>query len=175
MKTSAKCTACGNAENIDVFQTINVRNNPELKGKVKDGSLFLWQCPHCGQVNLAVFQTLYHDPDERLMILLLPEGSISEADRKMIEKKMESIAGQLIPNIFRMAYMSVANTVVLQMQDILEKDNSARMNLPSTIGTNWRWRMKEGEFTDEKIRMLRRLSDTYARNENRKFLNTENF
>lgn len=75
---------------------------------------------------------------------------------------------QLIPNIFRMAYMSVANTVVLQMQDILEKDNSARMNLPSTIGTNWRWRMKEGEFTDEKIRMLRRLSDTYARNENRK-------
>ena len=96
MKTPAKCTACGNAANIDIFQTINVRENPELKGKVKDGSLFLWQCPHCGQVNLAVFQTLYHDPDERLMILLLPEGSISEADRKMIEKKMESIAGQLV-------------------------------------------------------------------------------
>ncbi|MDD6429415.1 MAG: 4-alpha-glucanotransferase, partial [Lachnospiraceae bacterium] len=75
---------------------------------------------------------------------------------------------ELITNILRMAYMSVADTVVIQMQDILEKDNSARMNLPSTIGTNWRWRMKAGEFTQDKIRKLRKLSDTYARNENRK-------
>ena len=91
MKTPAKCTACGNADNIDVFQTINVRENPELKGKVKDGSLFLWQCPHCGQVNLAVFQTLYPDPDEKLMILLLPDGSIPDQDRKIIEKKYTAI------------------------------------------------------------------------------------
>ena len=74
----------------------------------------------------------------------------------------------LIQKIFRMAYMSIADTVILQMQDILEKDNSARMNLPSTIGTNWRWRMTKGEFDDEKQQELRKLADTYARNENRK-------
>ena len=88
MKSSVKCSACGNENLIDIYQTINVRENPELKDKVKDGSAFLWQCPHCGRVNLAVFQTLYHDPDERLMILLLPEGSIPDKDREFIEKKM---------------------------------------------------------------------------------------
>ncbi|MGN1232605.1 MAG: CpXC domain-containing protein [Candidatus Cryptobacteroides sp.] len=96
MKSSVKCSACGNENIIDIYQTINVRENPELKVKVKDGSVFLWQCPHCGQLNLAVFQTLYHDPDERLMILLLPEGSIPEADREIIEKKMAVIAEQLV-------------------------------------------------------------------------------
>ncbi|MGM9739983.1 MAG: CpXC domain-containing protein [Candidatus Cryptobacteroides sp.] len=96
MKSSVKCSSCGNENIIDIYQTINVRENPELKEKVKDGSAFLWQCPHCGQLNLAVFQTLYHDPDERLMILLLPDGSIPDADREIIEKKMAVIAEQLV-------------------------------------------------------------------------------
>ncbi|MGM9767914.1 MAG: CpXC domain-containing protein [Candidatus Cryptobacteroides sp.] len=96
MKSNAKCTSCGKENFIDVYHTINVRENPDLKDKVKDGSAFLWQCQHCGQVNLAAYQTLYHDPDERLMILLLPEGSIPDADREIIEKKMAVIAEQLV-------------------------------------------------------------------------------
>ena len=96
MKSNAKCTSCGKENFIDVYNTINVRENPEFKEKVKNGSAFLWQCPHCGQVNLAVFQTLYHDPDERLMILLLPEGCIPDSDREIIEKKMAEIAEQLV-------------------------------------------------------------------------------
>lgn len=65
--------------------------------------------------------------------------------------------------MIRIAYMSVANTVILQMQDILGKDNSARMNFPSTIGTNWKWRMKEGEFGKEICKKLRNLTDIYGR------------
>ena len=41
--------------------------------------------------------------------------------------------------------MSRANMCIYPMQDILELDNSARMNTPSTIGgRNWRWRMLSG-------------------------------
>ena len=61
-------------------------------------------------------------------------------------------------------YMSPADTVIVQMQDLLGKDNEARMNLPSTIGTNWRWRMKKGEFTDEIRDRLRELARVYGRN-----------
>ena len=60
--------------------------------------------------------------------------------------------------------MSPADTVIVQMQDLLGKDNEARMNLPSTIGTNWRWRMKKGEFTDEIRDRLRELARVYGRN-----------
>ena len=38
------------------------------------------------------------------------------------------------------------------------------MNLPSTIGTNWRWRMKKDEFTDEIRDRLRELTRVYGRN-----------
>ena len=54
----ASCTKCGAKDNITIYRSINVSENPELKDKVKDGSLFLWKCPSCGQVNLAKYETL---------------------------------------------------------------------------------------------------------------------
>jgi hypothetical protein len=51
-----------------VYDSINVREAPELKAQVLDGSLFVWECPYCGARNLVRCQTLYHDPDEKLMV-----------------------------------------------------------------------------------------------------------
>ncbi len=38
---------------------------------------------------------------------------------------------------------SVANLCIIPMQDYLGLDNSARMNQPSTLGKNWKWRLKK--------------------------------
>lgn len=78
---------------------------------------------------------------------------LGAADEQEIPEKMMQVL-----------YMSPADTVIVQMQDLLGKDNEARMNLPSTIGTNWRWRMKKGEFTDEIRDRLRELARVYGRN-----------
>ncbi len=64
---------------------------------------------------------------------------------------------EIVRQMIKTVYLSVADTVVIQMQDILEKDNSARMNLPSTLGMNWKWRMKQGEFDAGKIAQLKKL------------------
>ena len=45
-KVTAACPACGEKHGIEVWNRINVGENPELKAKVKDGSLFVWECPH---------------------------------------------------------------------------------------------------------------------------------
>lgn len=45
--------------------------------------------------------------------------------------------------IIRLAMTSIADTAIFQLQDILGLDNSARMNLPGTLGTNWLWRLTE--------------------------------
>lgn len=63
----------------------------------------------------------------------------------------------------RAAYASIAETVIFQMQDILELDDRARMNEPSTVGKNWRWRMRPGEFLEPDIKRLRRYCKTYNR------------
>lgn len=65
--------------------------------------------------------------------------------------------------LLRAAYQSVADAAIFQMQDILELDDTARMNTPSTIGGNWLWRLSPGQFTDELAQELRRLAELYGR------------
>lgn len=70
---------------------------------------------------------------------------------------------QIPDAVLKLAYQSIAKTAIFQMQDILKLDNRARMNLPSTVGTNWRWRMLAGQFTDAHCRKLYKLAQTYGR------------
>ena len=60
-------------------------------------------------------------------------------------------------------YASVANTVLFQAQDLLFLSNSARMNFPSTLGGNWRWRLLEGQLTPQLAAWLRELTEIYGR------------
>ena len=69
-----------------------------------------------------------------------------------------------VPNaIIRAAYASTADVAIMQMQDILGLDNSARMNLPSSVGQNWRWRLLPEQFTEEHVEFLKNLAEIYGR------------
>ena len=59
---------------------------------------------------------------------------------------------------------SKAALCVIPMQDYLGLDNHYRMNKPSTVGENWKWRLKKGELTDllkEEIRGMTPVSYTH--------------
>lgn len=77
-KAQMRCSHCGELHEITLHSSINAMQEPALKAFVKDGSLFVWECPHCGTANLARYACLYHDPQERLMIWLLPDGPVPE-------------------------------------------------------------------------------------------------
>lgn len=64
------CRACGTENTVTAYSSVNVKEQPELKGALLDGSAFMWTCPHCGTRNLIQCQTLYHDPEERIMVWL---------------------------------------------------------------------------------------------------------
>ena len=80
----APCNRCGERSEITVYKSMNVAENPELKEKLRDGSLFIWECPHCHQANLARYETLYHDPEKKIMIWLMPAGELPESQMKAI-------------------------------------------------------------------------------------------
>ena len=44
-------------------------------------------------------------------------------------------------DFIRLAMLSVSDLCVIPIQDYLGLDNRARINHPSTLGTNWRWRL----------------------------------
>lgn len=60
--------------------------------------------------------------------------------------------------VIRGAMTSVARTSIIQMQDLLCLDNSARMNLPNSLGENWKWRMREGAIDQGLIERFKKLT-----------------
>lgn len=69
-----------------------------------------------------------------------------------------------LPEAFmRGLYGSVANIAILQMQDILSLPNTARMNLPSTIDGNWKWRLEQDQFTEEIAKKMNYFAHIYGR------------
>lgn len=91
-------------------------------------------------------------------------GAKKKKELKYLMKYFNISKKKEIPQaMIRAAYGSIASTAIFQMQDILELDNRARMNLPSTVGTNWRWRMLPGQFTDIHIRRLKKYCNIYGR------------
>ena len=69
----------------------------------------------------------------------------------------------IVDQVFRSAYGSVANLVIFQVQDILKLDNSARMNFPSTLGDNWKWRLRSNQLNDSHINNLNYLVRIFGR------------
>ncbi len=65
--------------------------------------------------------------------------------------------------IIRMAMASNANTCILPVQDVLGLDNTARMNVPSTVGVNWRWRLDGALLTKEVQKELLDVTRRYGR------------
>lgn len=49
------------------------------------------------------------------------------------------------------------------MQDFLSLGNEARMNFPSTLGGNWKWRIRKYELTDELSQKILELTKRYGR------------
>ncbi len=63
----------------------------------------------------------------------------------------------------RTALASNGNRAVITMQDYLGLGSEARINTPSTLGDNWKWRMLPGQATDELAAKIRSLCFVYAR------------
>ena len=65
--------------------------------------------------------------------------------------------------MMRSAWASCADLAVMQLQDVLGLGSEARMNTPSTLGSNWKWRALPGSCGPELARRLRHEMGVYQR------------
>ncbi len=63
----------------------------------------------------------------------------------------------------RLAMMSVADMVILPMQDILGLGEGARMNLPGILKGNWKWRFSPERLTPLLYPRLLKMTEIYGR------------
>lgn len=92
--------------------------------------------------------------------------SIPKADYGMIERylgrKVED-KNEMVTEVIRLAQASAANLCIIPMQDYLILDNTARMNEPSTLGKNWRWRLLPDQLTLQAGLCMKNMAKTYGR------------
>ncbi len=63
----------------------------------------------------------------------------------------------------RPALSSVANLAVIPMQDYLGLGSEARINTPSTVGKNWKWRVEAKALTEELAEKIGEITKLYKR------------
>jgi 4-alpha-glucanotransferase len=69
----------------------------------------------------------------------------------------------ILNELIRVAYASVANIVIIPMQDILKLGTEARMNFPSTTGGNWSWRFTWDQIDKNLAKHYFGLAQLYER------------
>ncbi len=63
----------------------------------------------------------------------------------------------------RLVMMSVAETVIIPMQDLLGLGAEARMNRPGIAEGNWEWRVKADQLSDDLAGRLSAMATVYGR------------
>lgn len=92
--------------------------------------------------------------------------TLSEEDKEMTKEYLNNPYTpdeEVHWDFISLAMRSVADTCIIPVQDYLGLGNKARINMPSTLGGNWMWRMKKGAFTDELIKKIRKTTEVCAR------------
>ena len=84
-----RCSRCGASYEATAYRMIDARTDPSLKEKVKDGSIFIRECPSCGCRELIGGPVIYRD--SRLLVCL--------SDRRLFVEGLDEMQGRLVPDV----------------------------------------------------------------------------
>ncbi len=114
-------------------------------------------------VNNCVAYTGTHDNDTIM-------GWLKQIDEKEAQAALDYMGIDTYKDfnwsLMKLLWRSVAGITIVQAQDLLGLDNDARMNTPSTTGTNWQWRALKNDFTPILAKKLHYYAHLYGRIKN---------
>jgi 4-alpha-glucanotransferase len=86
-----------------------------------------------------------------------------QAERDFAGRYLHTDGSRIHWDFIRTLLASVADTVLIPLQDVMGLGSEARMNQPATLTGNWRWRYRPEMLTPETARELRGLTELYER------------
>lgn len=92
--------------------------------------------------------------------------SISKDEQKMARDYLCDHATRqkdLYRSFISVIMRSGAGMCIIPMQDYLGYDNKTRMNQPSTVGKNWKWRVTKEELSEELKEEIKAIATRYGR------------
>lgn len=115
--------------------------------------------PHRYERNCVVYAGTHDNETILGWMANAPAADVNFAKRYLRLNKREGYAWGMM----RGAWSSVADLAVMQMQDLLALGAEGRINTPSTLGDNWKWRMLPGQADDRLAKRLLRETRLYNR------------
>jgi malto-oligosyltrehalose synthase/4-alpha-glucanotransferase len=97
------------------------------------------------------------------------KGWFRQSEDEAMQKRIEQYVGYEITEdtvaeaLARITFSSVAKAAILPIQDVLNLDESSKMNSPGTKDDNWAWRLLPGQVTDEAMQFLKKLTVLFNR------------
>ena len=114
--------------------------------------------PH-NHVRRSVVYTATHDNDTTLGWW----QTSGEAIRDHVRRYLAVPGHDVVWDLIRAAFSSVADLAVVPLQDVLCLDQGSRMNTPGLAEGNWGWRVRVQAFNTSLASRLRQLATIYGR------------
>ncbi len=90
-------------------------------------------------------------------------AGLPKKEKKQVRDYLGSDGRDMVRDLVRAAFSSVANVSVIPLQDVLGLDSTARMNVPGKSAGNWSWRFSGDALTDEVSARLYEMTEMYGR------------
>lgn len=120
--------------------------------------------PHNYDKNCVVYIGTHDNDTTRGWYETMPE-----ADRAFCVKYMgnaDTPSEKIVWDFIRMAQSSVADLCIIPLQDYLNVGSEGRINLPSSFGTNWKWRATKEQMDTvrtELVQPIYEMTKLYGR------------
>lgn len=105
-----------------------------------DGNSDNQYLPHNYDKNCVVYTGTHDNDTINGWVNTADKNEVAFATRYMQTNSSEGFNWTMI----KTALMSVADTAIIMMPDLLGLGSEARINTPSTVGENWKWRIEKG-------------------------------
>ena len=115
--------------------------------------------PHHHQRNQVVYPGTHDNQPLRSFLAGQKRGTLRFARQYLGVRTTR----ELPQAVLRACYASVANTAIVMLQDLMGLGDESRINTPSTMGENWRWRLLPGQTSDKLAEEIRQMTKRYGR------------
>ncbi|MBU1086668.1 MAG: CpXC domain-containing protein [Candidatus Omnitrophica bacterium] len=96
-KVSVNCPECGSAQEVRIWQSINVDLDPGLKEELFAGKVNVCQCPKCGYRAFLTAPLMYHDMSRRFVVQYYPPEILDEDDFIRDYMNRKNVMGEALP------------------------------------------------------------------------------
>jgi len=99
-----KCPACRKEGKFEVWESVNVTLQPELRNRILNRNLFTYVCPHCKHTIFVSYSCLYHDMERKFMVYLInkdedKEQILKNQNDEQMKNLLENYKVRIVPGI----------------------------------------------------------------------------